>query len=290
MDEYGEVLKNVELKDYNTYKIGSKAKYIVKPFDVSSLINLVKFLKENNIKYLVLGKGSNIILPDTDFDGVIILIEKLNNLIIKDTLVEVEAGITLSQFINKVIENNLGGLENLFGIPGSLGGAIVSNAGCYGSEISDYLESVTYLENNKIKTLKKEECDFNYRYSIFKNDKNKIIISAKFNLFKSNKEKMVITIKENMTKRKNSQPLEYPNAGSVFKNPKNLSAGKLIDDLGLKNYHINGAYISEKHANFIINKNNAKSEDILKLIEIIKEKVKQNYNIELILEQVIVKY
>lgn len=290
MKEYGEVLESVDLKDYNTYRIGGIAKYIVKPFNIENLKKLINYLNKESIKYLVLGKGSNVILPDENYDGAIILLDNLNNININNNLVEVEAGIILSQFINKIIDEELGGLENLFGIPGTLGGAIVSNVGCYGNTISDYLESLTYLENNEIKTIKKEQCDFDYRNSIFKHDKNKIILSAKFKLYNSNKNIMRECVKENLTKRKNTQPLEYPNAGSVFRNLETVAAGKLIDDLGLKNYNVNGAYISEKHANFIINKDNAKSKDIVKLIEIIRDLVKQKYEFELILEQEIVKY
>ena len=290
MKKFGIVLENVSLKDYNTYKIGGIAKYIVKPSSVDNLINLIDYLKKENIDFLVIGKGSNIILPDEDFDGVLILLDNLNKYVIKDNVVEVEAGIGLGTFIINLVNNSLGGLENLCGIPGTLGGAIVGNAGCYGSLISDCLVSVTYLENGTIKTISKNDCNFSYRDSIFKRDKNKIILSCKFELNKSNKEDMLEVIKENTLKRKNSQPLEYPNAGSVFRNPEGVAAGKLIEDLGLKDYNINGAYVSNKHANFIINKANAESKDIVTLIEFIQEKVGKEYGIKLILEQEIIKY
>ena len=290
MKEYGVVLENQDLKKYNTYKIGGKARYVVKPFDVVKLKDLINYLKGNNYKYIVLGKGSNVILPDEDFDGVIILLDNLNKLEINGDEVSVESGILLSQFISCLVENDIGGLENLYGIPGTVGGAINGNVGCYGVNISDYLTSVDYLEDGEIKSISKEKCNFKYRDSIFKNTMNKIIIGARFKLFKSNKDEMRNKIRENMLKRKNSQPLEYPNAGSVFRNPEGNSAGKLIEDAGLKNYKVNGAYVSEKHANFIINKDNAKSEDIKELIKIIRTKIKNEYGIELILEQEIVKY
>lgn len=290
MEEYGEVKTNVSLKDYNTYKIGGKTKYLVKPFDVDSLIKLIDFLKINNIKYIVLGKGSNIILPDNDFDGCIILLNNLNDLEITDKKVVAKSGISLNKFVIELINNNLKGLEPLYGIPGTVGGAIISNAGCYGKTISDYIYSVKYIEHGKIYEIKKEDCNFTYRNSIFKNDNNKIIIEATFILDDGNKEELLEYIKEIQTKRISAQPLEYPNAGSVFRNPEGLSSGKLIDDLGLKGYSVGGAYISEKHANFIINKNNASSEDILKLIDIVKNKVKETYKIDLELEQIIVKF
>lgn len=290
MEEYGNVEYDVSLINFNTYKIGGKAKYIIKPINVEKLKELILYLKYKNINYFVLGKGSNVIIPDEDYEGVVILLDNINNVSIKENVVEAEAGIILSVFINKLINNNLGGLENLIGIPGTLGGAVVGNAGCYGSLISDYLLEITYIENNEIKTINKENCKFEYRNSIFKQDKEKIIISVKFGLPNSNKEQMLEKVKANMIKRNQSQPLEYPNAGSVFRNPENLSAGKIIEDMGFKNYNVNGAYISDKHANFIINKDNATSEDIKTLIEIVKNKVKEEFDIELILEQEIIKY
>ena len=290
MKKYGEVLENVSLKEYNTYKIGGYAKYIIKPFSITHLINLIEYLKNKSINYLVLGKGSNVILPDENYNGAIILLDNLNKINIDNEIVEVEAGINLSLLINKLIENNIGGLENLCGIPGTLGGAIIGNAGCHGCEISDYIDEVKYLENGIIKTIKKEECNFKYRESIFKYNKNIIVLGCKFKLLKRDKEEMLNKVKEFILKRKNTQPLDYPNAGSVFRNPENLSSGKIIEDLGLKNYHINDAYISEKHANFIINKGNATSEDIKELIKYIQKKVIELHGIELVLEQIIIKY
>ena len=290
MKEFGEVLENVDLKKYNTYRIGGKTRYLVKPFDIESLKLLINYLNNINIKYLVIGNGSNIILPDKDYDGVIILLSNLNKCIINKNEVYVEAGEMLNVFVMNIVNNNLGGIENLCGIPGTLGGAIVQNAGCYGTNISDKLISVSYLENGKVFEIKNSECNFSYRDSIFKSNKNKIILSAKFNFNFKNKDEMLSIIKENNQKRKNSQPLEYPNAGSVFRNPVNLSSGKLIDEAGLKGYNINDAYVSIKHANFIINKGNATSKDIIDLINYIKKVILEKYNIELILEQEIIKY
>ena len=290
MKQYGEILENVSLKNYNTYKIGGNAKYLVKPFDINSLKELIKYLKNNNYNYIIIGKGSNIIIPDEDYNGVVILLDKLNNIKYEKDYVFVESGCSLNIFINNLINNNFKGLENLYGIPGTLGGAIVQNAGCYGNTISDFLISVTYLENDTIKEITKDDCDFDYRTSIFKKNKEKIILSSKFKLKKGNKKDMLDILKSNMIKRKNNQPLEYPNAGSVFRNPLNLSAGKLIEENNLKGYNINGAYISEKHANFIINKNNATSKDIIELIKYIQYTIYKNNKIELILEQEIIKY
>lgn len=290
MKNYGELLENESLKKYNTYKIGGKAKYLIKPYNISSLKKFLQYLNNKKIKYLLLGKGSNVILPDENYNGVVILLDKLNKIEIKDNLVSVEAGTILNDLINKCINNNLGGLENLYGIPGTVGGAIVGNAGCNKSEISDNLIEITYLKNGNIITKNKKDCLFEYRKSEFKNKDDIIILSAKFLLEYKDKEDMKQTIKNNIIKRKENQPLEYPNAGSVFKNPINNSAGKLIDKAGLKNYNVGGAFISDKHANFIINKNCATSKDILNLIEYVKKEILKKYNINLELEQIIIKY
>jgi len=290
MEKFGEVLYNEDLKKYNTYKIGGKVKYIVKPNSINNLIKLIDYFKVENIKYKVLGKGSNVILPDEDFNGAIILLDKINKINLKNNTVEVEAGCKLNYLINYLVDNNLRGLERIYGIPGTVGGAIFQNAGCNGTTISDKILSVTYIENGKICELTKEDCLFDYRSSIFKRDKNKIIIKCKFLLRQGNPQEMKKIIRDNTQKRNDSQPLEYPNAGSVFRNPIGYYAGKIIEEANLKNYNINDAYVSEKHANFIINKGNATSKDIKDLIKYIQKEVYVKEKIELELEQEIVEY
>lgn len=290
MEKFGEVLYNQDLKKYNTYKIGGKCKYLIKPFDINNLIKLIEYLKENDIRYIILGKGSNVILPDEDYDGAIILLEKLNKVTFDKNVVEVEAGCLLNSFIDKTINNNMKGLEKFYGIPGTLGGAVVQNAGCFGSTICDNILSVTYIEDNKLYELNKLDCLFDYRSSIFKFDKNKIVVKCKFLLSFGNPQEMRNTIKELMKKRIETQPLDYPNAGSVFRNPIGYYAGKIIEDNHLKNFNINDAYVSDKHANFIINMGNASSKDIKQLIKYIQDKVYINNKIELELEQEIIEY
>lgn len=288
MKRFGEVLENVSLKKYNTYKIDANAKYLIFPNNLDDLVDLISYSKEEKLRYIILGNGSNVIFLNKEFDGVVINLKNLSNLEISGNQITAYAGVNLNLLVREAVSNQLGGLENLAGIPGTLGGAVIFNAGCYGSTISDYLVNVTYLEDGEIKVLDKNDCQFGYRDSIFKNNKNKIVISAKFELPNKNREEMLETIKINLEKRTTSQPLEYPNAGSVFKNPEGTSSGKLIEDLGLKGYHINDAYVSEKHANFIINKGNATGEDIVNLINYIKTEVKNNYDIDLKLEQEII--
>ena len=281
--------ENVDLKKLNTYRIGGHAKYLIKPNDMEELKNTIEDLKKKNINYYILGGGSNVILPDEDFDGAIIKLDKINTFLIKDSYVFAEAGLSLNEFIKKCLEEGFTNFSNLYGIPGSLGGAIVGNAGASGSEIFDDLYAILVLDDGLIKLVNKTNIKYKYRNTELKNS-NIIVIGAIFKLVSGNVAEAWQVIKENLEKRKNTQPLEYPSAGSVFKNPINASAGKLIDECGLKEKTIGGAKISKKHANFIINENNATSHDIIALINEIKDVVKKEKNIDLELEQVIVKW
>lgn len=281
--------ENVDLKKLNTYHIGGNAKYLIKPNDLEELMNVLNELNNKNIKYYILGGGSNILLPDEDFDGAIIKLDKLNTFLIKNQFVFACAGLSLNEFVKKTLDNGYINFANLYGIPGLLGGAIIGNAGANGTEIFDDLKAVLILKNNLVTLINKTNIKYEYRNTEFKNS-NIIIIGAIFKLEKGDTKKAWDNIKENLEKRKNSQPLEYPSAGSVFKNPNGLSAGKLIDECNLKNISVGGAKVSNKHANFIINENNATSKDIKDLINKVKEEVKAQKNIDLELEQIIVKW
>lgn len=289
LNKFGEVIENANLTNYNTYGINTSTKYLIKPKSIDELKNLIDYLNNENIKYFILGGGSNLILPDNKFDGAIITLENLNNIKFDKNKVEVEAGINLNKFIMECINNSLGGLENLALIPGTLGGALYGNAGVKEHTIYDYLDSIIVLRNNEIVTLQKEDINYSYRYTIFK-ENNDIILGATFKLYKDDPDKMKGIVKENRIKRLNSQPLEYKNAGSVFKNPEGDYAGRMIESLGLKGYTIGGAQVSIKHANFIVNVGNATSKDIKNLIKYIQEKVYEEYKVKLELEQIIVEW
>lgn len=290
MKEYGEVKEFVDLKKYNTYGIGGISKYLVMPEDIDDLSSLIKYLNKENIPWYVLGGGSNVILPDEDFDGAIIKLDKLNRVVIDNDIITAEAGISLGMFVNTLLDHGFVNYAHLMGIPGTLGGAIVGNAGAYNVSIFDYLISVSIIDadGNK-KILNKEDIEYDYRYTEFKG-KNSIVVAASFKGIYGDVALMREQIQLNLEKRRNTQPLEYKNAGSVFKNPPEYSAGYLIEHAGLKGLTVGGAKVSEKHANFIINYDNATSRDIIKLIGIIKNTVEDKFNIELNLEQVIVKW
>lgn len=281
-------VENANLKQYNTYKINTMARFMYEPENVQELKDLLKNLNIKNIKYYILGGGSNVILPDENFDGAIIKLA-IKDLEIKDDIVFVGTGYNLNSFIKKIIDEGYTNLTNLYGIPGTVGGAIRGNAGANGSEIFDDLVSVLVLQDDDVKLINAYNIEHSYRHTSFK-ENNDIIFGGVFKLEKGDTQKAWEIINKNLEKRRNSQPLEFPSAGSVFKNPEGLSAGKLIDECGLKGYKVGSAQISKKHANFIINLDNATSSDIISLIEIIKEKVKKEKGIDLELEQEIVKW
>ena len=289
MNKYGEVLENVDLKNYNSYGIGGISKYLVKPFNSEMLVELVNFLNEENIKYFIIGNGTNVILPDEDFDGVIIKLDKLNKISVENDSVYVEAGVNLGYLVNELLKFGITNLTFLSGVPGTIGGALVQNAGCYGKEIFDYIEEITFWNGKTLETKNRDEISYSYRYTEFKDNTN-IIISCKLKGLKGNVDEAIAERNKNIQKRKDTQPLEFKNAGSVFRNPTLAPVGKLIEDAGLKGKNFGGAKVSEKHANFIINFKNATSNDIINLIEFIKEEIKRIYDVELELEQEIVKW
>lgn len=287
-----EIKEDVNLKQYNTYNIDTKTKFMAFPKTVDELISLLKYIKENNIKYFLLGNGSNIILPDEKFDGIVISFKDLNNYEIKDKKIYAQAGVMLPKMALDSINYSLKGLEWATGIPGTVGASILGNAGAYLHEIMERIEEIQVLDKDlNIKTLKKDDITYGYRTTSLKENREYIILSAVFSLEDGNIEESKELVKDRLKRRQESQPLDYPSAGSVFRNPsKELPAGKIIEELGLKGKTIGGAKISEKHANFIVNANNAKSSDIKELINIIKKEVKKKENIDLICEQEIINW
>ena len=284
--DIGKVEENVSLKKHTTYKVGGNALAFVYPNDIESLIKLMKYLKNNNIKHMILGNGSNVIFKDTTYNGIIIKLDKLNKYKIKENIIIAESGVNLIPLSFKAIDLSLEGLEFACGIPGSVGGCLYMNAGAYKSDMSNVVKSVKALTPDfKIKTFKNKDLEFDYRDSFFKHHKDYIVLEVTFELKKGKKEDLIELANDRKRRRLESQPLEYPSAGSVFRNPPDNFSGKLIEDLGLKGYSIGGAMVSEKHANFIINYNNATASDIRKLIKYVHTRVKKKYDIDLLIEQ-----
>ncbi len=281
-----ECIENASLLNYNTYRLDTKCKLLVFPRDIFEFQEIMYIL--NGSKYFILGNGSNIILPDY-YDGVVIKLKYFNNYNIFDEYIEVDSGVMINKLSMELSKLGYKGFEWASGIPGTIGGCIYNNAGCYGSEISDNLIDVTVFCDNKIYRLRKDELSFSYRNSTFKMNNKFVILKAKFKFEKGDPEELLDLIKVRTNKRIESQPLEYPSCGSVFRNPDGFIAGKLIDEANLKGKCVGGAMVSNKHANFIINNGNATPEDIIKLINEIKNTIKKNYNIDLVLEQEIIK-
>ncbi len=280
--------EDVLLKDHTTFRIGGPAKYFFIAKTKEDLIKAIKTAQENNLRFFILGQGSNLLVSDKGFNGLVIKVASNYSSINKSSCslnkeeakIYAEAGILLSQLVQTSIKNNLTGLEWAIGIPGTIGGAIYGNAGSFGSSISDIIVEVETLNNKlEIKKYSNQECQFGYRDSIFKNNK-KVILSVVLKLkkgdFKKSPEKIKMIIKE----RSEKIPQGF-SAGSIFKNSGDKSAGDLIEKSGLKGKKIGGAQISEKHANFIINLGDAKEEDILTLIVLIKRNIKDKFGIEL---------
>ena len=276
---------NEIMQKHTTYGIGGPAELFVLPSNKQDLIDIVRLSKEHKQTVTIIGSGSNLLISDHGIKGVVISIKHcLRTINIDVDKIYVECGIMLGKMVKESMKHDLKGLENLIGVPGTLGGALMMNAGAWGGEISENLETVELLnERNEIQVLSKADIDFSYRSSSF--SKDIILLSATFKLKKSPKE--IIQDNFDLAKlgRKNTQPLNYRSAGSVFKNPSTKhSAGMLIDQSGLKGFSIGGAKISNKHANFFVNNGNAKADDMLSLIKKAKNTVKEKFDIELNLE------
>lgn len=277
-----------ELTKYNTYRVNSVCHALVFPKTIKELKEVLSILKKYSIKYLILGNGSNVILPSY-YDGIIIKLSNFSECNIKGNEVVVGAGYMFNKLSSELSNMEYTGYEWAVGIPGTVGGCIYNNAGAYKMSMSDLLISVTVLKNDEIIELSCNECNFGYRTSLFKEEKDYVILSCKLKLHKGNLDEIKSLISDRTKRRMETQPLNYPSCGSVFRNPDNIPAGKVIEEVGLKGYSIGGAKVSELHANFIINTGKATSEDIIKLINVIKDKVKNETDIDLILEQEIIK-
>jgi len=274
--------ENVLLSKYSTFRIGGPAKYLIEVNDPKGLKRAIEKALDLDLKFLVIGGGSNILFSSKGYDGMVVVFNLGNNFLIDDNLIEVSASTPLNYLVNKL--DSYTGLEWAVGIPGTVAGAINGNAGAFGGEMSESIKKVKVLEVRDKKIIErefsKEDCNFGYRKSIFKNNPDLIITSAILELEKGNTEEIKQKIKNNLSKRILKQPKGF-SIGSIFKNGDNFSAGELIEKAGLKGAQIGGAKISEDHANFIINLGDATSDDVLALIKIIKKEVEEKFLIKL---------
>ena len=280
----GSLLENEPMSKHTSYGIGGPASAYITPKDRDDLCSILKFAVKNDITVYFIGSGSNLLVSDDGINGIVISPAKsLRMLEIEDNSIVAESGVMLGKLVKETMKRNLTGLESLIGVPGTLGGALIMNAGAFGGEISNYLISVDVMTSKgKLKSYKADEIDFSYRFSSFST--NEFILLARFTL--EFEDPNIISERRKMASsgRKTNQPLRFRSAGSVFKNPKDHAAGYLIDKVGLKGKRIGDAEISTHHANFFINHGNASASDIKGLIELAKNAVLKKFDIELELE------
>jgi len=281
--------REVPISSYTTFGIGGKAEIVGIPKSVEQLRDIIEKAECEGLKMVVLGGGSDILFPDEGFKGLVIRMAGLNDIEVRGETILTGAGVHLSRLIGIAEKVGLSGVEPLAGIPGEVGGAIAKNAGSFGREIRDLLISVRVLTwENELVELAPEELSLSYRSS--KVDEIGIIVSAKFQLKEGDKERIREEIEETLRKRKELHPMNCKSAGCIFKNPESeLTAGQLLEKAGLKGVRIGDAMYSEIHANFIVNLRNASSKDVLELIKLGKERVREKFGIELEEEIVIVK-
>ena len=280
----GSLLENEPMSKHTSYGIGGPASAYITPRDRNDLCSILKFAVKNDISVYFIGSGSNLLVSDDGINGIVISPAKsLKMLEIEENSIVAESGVMLGKLVKETMKRNLTGLESLIGVPGTLGGALMMNAGAFGGEISNYLISVDVMTSKgKLKSYKANEIDFSYRFSSFSTDE--FILLARFTLKFEDPNIISERRKVASSGRKINQPLRFRSAGSVFKNPKDHAAGYLIDKVGLKGKRIGDAEISTHHANFFINHGNASASDITGLIELAKNAVLKKFDIELELE------
>ncbi|MDF2700152.1 MAG: UDP-N-acetylenolpyruvoylglucosamine reductase [Haloplasmataceae bacterium] len=282
-EKHYEVKFDEPLSKYTTFKVGGIAAAVVFPLTKSEITELVQYLNLKKYRYRVFGNGSNILPSDNYYDGVIIKTNKaLNYLKVEDDVVTVGSGYSCVKLAYEMANFDLAGLEFMGAIPGSMGGALYMNAGAYNREIKDVVLDVTLVNNyGKIVTLTNKDLQYSYRTSILQDWDDFLLLETRLKLEKGNKEEILALLDKRKEKRNESQPLNYPSAGSTFRNPNNCHAWELVESAGLRGYSIGGAKVSEKHCNFIVNYNKASSNDIKALVDYVIMTVFDKTNVRL---------
>ncbi len=282
--------QNELMSRHTTFRIGGSAALYLIPQTVDALKELCGFIKETDVRYYIIGNGSNLLFDDAGFNGAVVATSALSAISTTELQITAESGAQLINVCKKSRADGLSGLEFAYGIPGSVGGAVYMNAGAYGGEIAHVLMESSYLDPTDlaVHTLSNTAHCYGYRESVYMRNHN-IILSSTFGLQKGNSDEIGNTMNDYMNRRITKQPLEYPSAGSVFKRYPGRYTGQMIEELGLKGYSIGGAQVSEKHAGFIINRGNATARDVLDLIEHIQKTILEHFGCELECEMIYVK-
>lgn len=276
------VLVDEPMKKHTTFRIGGPADYYVLPKTIEEVKKVTTLCKESEIPYYVLGNGSNLLVSDEGYRGVIIqLYRNMNQIEVEGTTIRAQVGALLSQIAGEALRHSLTGFEFAAGIPGTLGGAVVMNAGAYGGEMKDVLQEVTALsKEGEVKVLTREELDLGYRTSVIGRE-GYIALEAVIALKDGQEDEIRSTMEDLKERRTTKQPLEYPSAGSTFKRPEGYFAGKLIQDTGLRGFSVGGAQVSEKHCGFVINKDNATAKDVIELMREVSDRVEAKFGVPL---------
>lgn len=282
------VRENEIMSAHTSFKIGGCADIFAIPNNVEEFCNSIKIAYKYSIPVFVLGKGSNILVSDSGIRGIVVSTEKLDKITVNGNKLVCQCGASFTYAAIVARDNGLAGLSFAYGIPGSVGGAVYMNAGAYGGQISDVVVKSTYYDAESDEVCECKEHNFGYRESVFKENKSWFIISSEFELTPGDKVTIKAEMDDYMERRRFKQPLEFPSAGSTFKRYPGHFTGQLIEESGLKGTRIGGAEVSEKHAGFVINRDNATAEDVLNLIDHIKSVIKKNYGFELECEVIIV--
>ncbi len=270
------------MKKHTTFRIGGPADYYLCPHSTEELQKILQICRENKLEFFILGNGSNLLVSDKGYRGVVIQLWKnFSDIETEDNTITVKAGTLLSKVAAEALEESLTGMEFASGIPGTMGGAVMMNAGAYGGEMKDIIREVTVLtREGELLTLSKEEMNFGYRTSVVK-EKGYVVISAELQLRKGDREEIRKVMDELKERRVTKQPLDMPSAGSTFKRPEGYFAGKLIMDAGLRGFSVGGAQISEKHCGFVVNKGDATAADVLGLIGEVQKRVQEKFGVAL---------
>ena len=285
LEALAEVEENIPLSKMTTLRIGGVARYVVYPENTLSLQGVMNKLNQNHIPYKVIGKGSNLLCSDEPYDGVIIRLDRyLCNAYFDNEHLVAEAGCSIIALSYEAMKNELSGLEFASGIPGTVGGVTFMNAGAYKSSMADVIDSVSVYRDGKIEWIQNADCGFSYRTSIFQKHPDWIILAVKMTLKKGDQKEIRELMDSRRERRMNSQPLDKHSAGSIFRNPEEIPAWKLIEGAGFRGKRIGDAVVSEKHVNFIVNENHASAKDFITLVTDVQKAVKDKYDIDLYME------
>ena len=281
--DVGEMIEDEPMYKHTTYKVGGPARIYLKVKDVDSLIKTIKYCGKHRVKYLVIGRGSNLLFSDREYEGLIIsLNECFNEIKVNGSTMIAQAGVPMISLSYQAAKIGLSGFEFMGGIPGSIGGGIYMNAGAYKYDLASVVKTVTLLnEKHEVVTFNNEQMDFSYRHSICQDNRKLIVLEVTFELTAKSPDEIKAVLDKRKERRMSSQPWNMPSAGSVFRNPQDKSAWQYIDECGLRGYEIGGAQVSPKHSNFIVNNGYASAKDIYDLIMLVQEKVNEKFGVKL---------